>query len=173
MNNRKLEYNPLFESLADTARRYERINEEVSPEVKIKYAKEYAKKILDAIYQQYVYFVYSIPDSTLKQTAIKEALTFIQGLSAKTTAQLSLETIVDEFTKKWDAIETSSQDIDAMKKAPILKDIYADVNKGMEEIKNAVKVYLEKYGTEASSNAVLTDIKTFVDSAKTSMEQKK
>ena len=77
MNNRRFEYNPLFESLTDSARRYETISEQATAD-KMKYAVEYARRIIETCYTQYVYFVNTIPDSATKKTVLTELEAFLK-----------------------------------------------------------------------------------------------
>lgn len=164
MNNSRLEYNPLFETLSDSARRYSRINEEdlvgatgagtVSAEYSAKYAKEYAKRLIQIAYEQYFYFASSIPDATLKQKYVQEALEFLKTQETK-GANLSFKEMIDGVIancKK--VVEAINLNADLINSAPIIKDIYSNVEKGMLEIENAVKQYLEQYGTFSGTNEI-------------------
>lgn len=179
MNNSRLEYNPLFESLRDSARRYSIINEEDlatsqntnSQEYLLKYAKEYAKRLSQIAYEQYFYFVSSIPDATMKQQYVNEALEFIKTQMSK-GANLSPKEMIDTIianTKK--VVEAINLNADLINSAPIIKEIYSNVEKGMTEMENAVKQYVEQYGTFASSPEVSQVLADFCKLTYTNLEQ--
>ena len=92
--------NPLFESLVVTAKKYERIHEATDPAYKLKYAKEYAAKILQLVYDQYIYFVSSIPLKSLKDDILTKSLEFIE--SKATGSNLTLQGLSEDIIKQWD-----------------------------------------------------------------------
>jgi hypothetical protein len=182
MSSRRLEYNPLFESLADSARRYSKINEEgeagltgatnsASQEYMMKYAKEYAKRIVQIVYEQYFYFASSIPDTTLKQKYVGEALEFLKTQKDKgagiTFKELADATIANG--KK--LIEAINLNTDLINSAPIIKEIYANVESGMTEMENAVKQYIEQYGAYSTSPEVVQVLKDFCNLTYTNLEK--
>lgn len=169
MNNKTI-YNPLFESLKETARRYDRINED-SAEYRLKGAIEYANKILQLTFDQYVYFVTSVPLASLKQDLVKKSLTFVDGLGTKT--DLTLQSVIDLITKEWESASGSIMaNQDLMKLSPAVKDIYTKVSEGMSALKETVDLYIKRYGTEMNNPQVTTAIKTFVGNSAKILKEK-
>lgn len=164
--------NPLFESLAVTAKKYERIHEDTDPAYKLKYANEYAAKILQLVYDQYIYFVSSIPLKSLKDDILKKSLEFIE--SKATGSNLTLQGLSEDIIKQWDSVSGSimaSQDL--QKLSPEIKNIYLKVGEGMKASKSALDSYLKKYGNEASSQEVLQTVKSFIINSDKALKERK
>jgi hypothetical protein len=180
MGNHRLEYNPLFESLTDSARRYSAINEEdavagqagtTSNEYLVKYAKEYAKRLVQISYEQYFYFVSSIPDSAMKQKYLKEAIDFLKTQETQ-GANLSFKAMIDGIISNCKKVVSEiNLNADLINSAPILKDIYSNVEKGMNEMDNAVKQYIEQYGTFSNTPEISQLLKDFCTLTYTNLQQ--
>jgi hypothetical protein len=162
MNNRRLEYNPLFESITDSARRYETISENTAD--KMKYAVEYARRIIETCYSQYVYFLNSVPDAALKATLLNELDTF---LKAQTTQKnLDVKTFFDSMISKMEALVkeiSGNQSIRNLQNFDKLQSIYSKIEQGKEELKNVTMVeYTKQYATEYTSDDVKAAVNSFV-----------
>jgi len=169
MNSRKIEYNPLFESVSDVAKRYRIINEEVSPEYKLKVAKEYAVMILQVMYDNYLYFVGSIPNETLKKSLKAELFNFVKSEYDK-QGTVTFSGFMDSLKTKWtQSLSAITSNSDLIKLSAMIKEIYNDVDKGMKELENAAKLYNEKYPTESNSPEVSAAVQGLVQSCYTSL----
>ena len=169
---RNIIQNPLFESLEKTAKKYERIQEATDPAYKMKFAREYAKKLLQLVYDNYIYFISSIPLESLKTETIKKSIDFIN--SRTTSNNLTVAGLSDDFIKQWESVYgaiTANQDLQSL--SPEIKDIYLKVGEGMKQYKNALDSYLKKYGTEASSPEVLQTVKNFIVNSSEALKQRK
>ncbi len=170
MNNRNM-YNPLFESLTDTARRYERVHEEKDPAYRLKSAQEYANKILQLAFNEYSYFVSSVPLPALKQELLKKNLDFFDGLATKT--DLNIQGAVDAVMKEWESTAGSlmaNQDLQKM--SPAIKEIYTMVGDGMKTLKGAADIYLRRYSAEVNKPEVINSVKTFVANTIKALKEK-
>lgn len=194
MSNKKLEYNPLFESLTETARKYSRINEEGSPynasetiidlgstgssapakgssEYKIKFAAEYAVKIFQLIYDEYTYFLNSIKDQTLKQKYATSLYEFVEQNSIKT--DLNFDLLGKELITKWEVMNASSEMKNIAASSDNFKKAYDNISKAISKFKLLLSAYSQKYGTELSNNLVKDSIKSFISTAFTTLQTAK
>ena len=190
MYNKRLEYNPLFESLTETARKYSRINEEgetlidqgstggtgafLKPgtsEYKIKYATEYAVKIFQLIYDEYNYFINSITDETVKARYAAEMFDFIKLNSQK--ADINLDIISKDIITKWQIMNASTEVKKIAESSEDFKKAYDSINKGVAKISQLLSAYSQKYGTEIRNTALVTAVKEFITNALTTLEKAK
>lgn len=186
MNNRRLEYNPLFESVTETAKKYSKINEEGqtlidtgttgaggaskgSEEYKIKYAKEYAIKIFQLIYDEYIYFMNSIQDETAKQKYAQEILDFLKANSQK--SDINFEIISKEILTKWESMNSSSEVKKIAESSDDFRKAYQDIAQAIKNFTLLLNSYSQKYGKELSNNSVMTAIKSFVNTALSTLSQ--
>ena len=163
MNNRRLEYNPLFESITDSARRYETISEQSTVD-KMKYAVEYARRIIETCYSQYVYFVNSVPDATLKTKLLTELATFLKDqISQK---KLDVKTFFDAMISKMEDLVkqiSGNQSIRNLENFDKLQSIYSKIEQGKDELKNVTMAeYTKQYATEYTSDDVKAAVTSFV-----------
>lgn len=163
MNNRRLDYNPLFESIIDSAKRYEKISEELSQEEKTKYAIEYARKIIEICYSQYIFFVNCIPDNTLKNKAIEETVTFLKNQNVES---INFRTFFDAMIVKMNELSNSisgNQAIRNLANFSDLQKIYQKFESGVKILQDeVVKKYEKQYSTEITSPKVTEAVKSFV-----------
>ena len=172
MNNRRLEYNPLFESLTDSARRYETISEQSTTD-KMKYAVEYARRIIETCYTQYVYFVNSIPDSATKQTVLTELEAFLKKENEQPS--IDFKNFFDSMIAKMEELAgkvSGNQAIRNLENFEKLQQIYNKIEQGKDELKNVtVPEYTKQYATEYTSDAVKNAVKSFVKFSSESLSQ--
>ncbi len=172
MNNRRLEYNPLFESLTDSARRYQTISEDATTD-KMKYAVEYARRIIETCYTQYVYFVNTIPDSVTKKTVLTE----LEGFLKKENEQpkIDFKTFFDSMIAKMEELVgrvSGNQAIRNLENFEKLQQIYNIIEQGKDELKNVtVPEYTKQYATEYTSDDVKNGVKSFVKFSSESLSQ--
>lgn len=176
MKNNRLEYNPLFESLTDTARRYERISEEdeQTTEYKKKYAAEYATRILAMIYEQYSYFVSSMPVEEKTRSEWKNNLqNFIKENSTK--SDLSFKEIADSMISEMDKVNSSLKSNEIFSKKlkayPSLENIQNNISGGIKELKNTIDLYSQKYGDMTKDPSVIGKVKEFITNTITALEK--
>jgi hypothetical protein len=171
MNNRRLEYNPLFESIADSARRYSRISEDaVDQNYKKQTAVAYAKKMLQITGSTINYFVISIPNPTVRARVLKTLLDFWSNeVTNKSTA--TFETLFNKVAGQWDILEKDIMNSSEMSVYEGIDEVYVEISNGLERMKSAAKIYLEKYPEESKSGEVTTAIGTMLDSIKQNLEQ--
>ena len=161
MNNRRLEYNPLFESITDSARRYETISEETTVD-KTKYAVEYARRIIETCYSQYLYFLNSVPDETTKNDLMEKQNTFLKDQAKQT--MIDIEKIIAEIS--------SIQSIRNLENFSKLQEIFKKVEQGKDELKDVTFIeYTKQYATEYTSDPVKTAVGTFVKFSSESLIQ--
>jgi hypothetical protein len=162
MNNRRLEYNPLFESITDSARRYETISENTVD--KMKYAVEYARRIIETCYSQYVYFVNSVPDAAVKTKLLTELDTFLKGQI--TQQNLDVKTFFDSMISKMEDLVkqiSGNQSIRNLENFDKLQSIYDKIEQGKDELKNVtMEEYTKQYAAEYTSDDVKLAVKNFV-----------
>lgn len=164
--------NPLFESLVDTAKKYERIQEATDPEYKMKYAKDYAVKIIQMIYDQYIYFVSSIPSEELKDRLFKEGITFVESKFREPNP--TLKGLAEDLMKQWESVSGSISANPAIQNlSPQIKEIYQKVGEGMKASNDALNSYFEKYTQESTSPEVVNKIKTFMMGSLEALKQRK
>jgi len=172
MNNRRLEYNPLFESLTDSARRYEKISEEATAD-KMKYAIEYARRILETCYSQYVYFVNSVPDSATKNEMLKQLDTFLKKENEQ--QKIDFKIFFDSMITKMEELAgkvSGNQAIRNLENFEKLQQIYTKIEQGKDELKNVtVPEYTKQYATEYTADAVKDAVKSFVQFSSQSLSQ--
>jgi hypothetical protein len=172
MSNKKLEYNPLFESLVGTARRYERIKEQENTEsgdYKVKNAKEYALKIVQILYDEYLYFLNSIPDEDERKKYKSELLSFIESESKKTDTNMEL--LAKSMIAKFQEINKSSSVTKASEKSETIKNAYSKVEQGISNFMELVKLYNEKYAKEIADPSVANGIKEFMTNASANLQK--
>jgi len=171
MNNRRLEYNPLFESLADSARRYERIVEQSTPD-KIKYAVEYARRIMETCYSQYVYFVNSVPDATVKTTLLTSLSTYLKEQKDK---GLDIKTFFDGMISKMEDLVkqiSGNQAIRNLENFEKLQSIYDKIEQGKNELKDVtMEEYTKQYSTEYTSPEVKKAVNDFISFSSQALDQ--
>ena len=170
MNNRRLEYNPLFESITDSARRYQRISEDaVDPQYKKQAAVNYAKRIIRIVGDQINYFVMSIPSPTVRATTLKTLLEFLTTTASKTG--ITFEELFNTFVEEWNTLEKSIVSSSEMSKYEGIDEIYLKVANGMEKMKSAASLYIEKYPEDSKSGEVTTALSEMMKMVKQSIEQ--
>ena len=171
MNNRRLEYNPLFESITDSARRYERISEQAID--KNKYAVEYARRIIETCYSQYLYFVNSVPNETIKKELLDVLSKFLD--QKKTDQALDFKTFFDSMISKIEELITKisgEQSIRNLANFPKLQEIYNKIEQGKDELKNVTfDEYTKQYATEYTSDEVKKAVGDFVKFSSESLNQ--
>ncbi len=171
MNNRRLEYNPLFESITDSARRYERISEQAID--KNKYAVEYARRIIETCYSQYLYFLNSLPDQTTKNDLMEKLNTFLKEQAKQ--PMIDFKMFFDEMISNIEKIiaEISNiQSIRNLENFPKLQEIFKKVEQGKDELKNVTfDEYTKQYATEYTSDEVKKAVGTFVKFSSESLNQ--
>ncbi|NBU98873.1 MAG: hypothetical protein EBS19_11800, partial [Spirochaetia bacterium] len=151
MNNRRLEYNPVFESITDSARRYSRISEEENDQnYKKQNAITYAKRILQISGSTLNYFVISIPNPTVRGKVLKTLMDFWSTQIANKSA-ITFENLFDKVSEQWGTMEKNITSSKEMLVYEGVNEIYAEVTKGLEQMKLAAKIYLEKYQEESKS----------------------
>jgi hypothetical protein len=186
MYNKRLEYNPLFESLTETAKRYSRINEEgatggtggtgdfLKPGTsayKTKYAIEYAKKIFQLIYDEYFYFLSSIKDETIKNKFKSELFDFIKLNSQK--SDINLDVIAKDIITRWQTMNSSTEVKNIAASSDDFRKAYESIDKGVVKLSQLLSAYSQKYGTEATNPSLITEVKTLINNALTNLEQAK
>jgi len=173
MYNRRLEYNPLFESLSETAKRYQRIDEDaVDSDYKKKAAVDYAKRLLEITWGQLGYFIEAIPNPELKAKIKAQLLDFSKQITLRT--DLTVDELINVVTEKWKAFKddiTRAKEVEAY--ATKLQEVYDKVSQAMDKMVSATKIYLEKYPDESRSNEVITVVANMLAKIKTSFEQNK
>jgi len=174
MAHRNLPYNPLFESLNETARRYERFNEsDVSPEYKRKYAIEYGSRIIQLMYDQYVYFTSSIPIEALRTQLYKDLVSFVDLQSTK---ENTLKTIADSIMTILNNVllevnKRKESDFNEQNKKQWVIDAYKKLEEGLGKMEAAVNEYNKLYSEPYPEvNKMIQD---FLTNAKTALEQTK
>jgi hypothetical protein len=171
MNNRRLEYNPLFESITDSARRYERISEQAID--KNKYAVEYARRIIETCYSQYLYFVNSVPNETIKKELLDVLSTFLD--KQKTDLALDFKTFFDSMISKIEELITKisgEQSIRNLSNFSKLQEIYNKIEQGKDELKNVTfQEYTKQYANEYTSDPVKEAVKKFVEFSADTLKQ--
>lgn len=163
MNNRRLEYNPLFESITDTAKRYETISEETTVD-KTKYAVEYARRIIETCYSQYLYFLNSVPDETTKNDLMEKLDTFLKDQAKQPMIDFKMffDAMISNIEKIIAEI-SSIQSIRNLENFPKLQEIFKKVEQGKDELKDVTFIeYTKQYATEYTSDPVKTAVGTFV-----------
>ena len=163
MNNRRLEYNPLFESITDTAKRYETISEETTVD-KTKYAVEYARRIIETCYSQYLYFLNSVPDETTKNDLMEKLDTFLKDQAKQTMIDFKMffDAMISNIEKIIAEI-SSIQSIRNLENFSKLQEIFKKVEQGKDELKDVTFIeYTKQYATEYTSDPVKTAVGTFV-----------
>jgi hypothetical protein len=172
MNNRRLEYNPLFESITDSARRYETISEQTTVD-KTKYAVEYARRIIETCYSQYLYFLNSLPDETKKNEIIAELDKFLEDQAKQ--PMIDFKTFFDAMISNIENIITqisSIQSIRNLENFSKLQEIFKKVEQGKDELKDVTFVeYTKQYATEYTSPDVKKAVGTFVKFSSEALKQ--
>jgi hypothetical protein len=172
MNNRRLEYNPLFESITDSARRYETISEQTTVD-KTKYAVEYARRIIETCYSQYLYFLNSVPDETAKNEMMTELDTFLQEQAKQ--PKIDLKSFFDAMISKIENLISkisSIQSIRNLENFSKLQEIYKKVEQGKDELKDVTfSAYTKQYATEYTSDPVKEAVGTFVKFSADALKQ--
>lgn len=166
MSNKKIEYNPLFESLSEVAKRYERIGEQENTEsddYKLKSAKDYAIRILQMIYDEYLYFLNSVPSDEFRKKYKEEIITFMDTESKKT--DVNMELLVKSIMDKWKAVNKSESVTKASEKSEAIRNSYSTVEMGISKLDELVKTYTEKYKKEMMDPSVAKAIKDFTSNA--------
>lgn len=161
--------NPLFESLWNTVKRYEVIQED-SKEYKLKSAKDYANKILQLAYSQYVYFASSVPSYGLKKDLLKNSLAFMDQQASK--PNLTLKDFLDGLFKQWESASGSIMADGDLLKLPEVKEMYLKVGEGMNALKQVLETYEKRYGSQAADPSILTMVKDFITNATTALKEK-
>lgn len=168
MNNRRLEYNPLFESIVDSARRYEKISEEVVDDnYKMEAAINYAKKIVQMLGDQVNYYVFTIPNPTVRATTLKALMEFW----GKAAAGSTFEEIFNMVSSQWDTLEKSIANSAEMKVYVGIEDVYAKVSGGIQKMKETAKIYLDTYPEESKNGVVNKAVQDIAAAIKTNIEE--
>jgi hypothetical protein len=164
MRNSYLEYNPVFESLSQQAKKYSGfyINEDT-----IKYegekSQKYLKLLIESINSKIITFTASIPQKDLRNSVLSIIGEGYKNLSASTPANIdALLTSMDElFDKAYVEVAASSS-------KDKLVPIYDKVKEGMKILMKAYENLKKKYPSEMSNPVSLENAKKYLDASITS-----
>jgi|LauGreDrversion4_2_1035121.scaffolds.fasta_scaffold00063_6 hypothetical protein len=171
-------YNPLFESLLDTAKEYKtvynyRIHEEANEKFKDKdQALKYFKMIFDSWGNAVIAFTKSclIPD--VKSEISKQVSENIIKLG--TSSNSSLDNIIKVLKESSDVI---SEKISGQNKSETIKIVYKNFEEGVGSLEEAYTAYKERAGSMLTDSDLLakinSHIQSYVEQIKKNQEKKK
>ena len=161
MRNSYLEYNPVFESLSQKAKKYTgiHINEDALAYEGEK-SQKYLKLLIDSINGRIITFTTSIPEKSLRDLVLGIMDQGYKTLSTSAPANIDalIASMADLFDKAYIQIAASS---DKGKLVPI----YDKVKEGMELLLKAYENLKKKYPTEMSNPVSLENAKKYLTSS--------
>lgn len=158
MRSSYLEYNPVFESLSQQAKKYTNIhiNEDV-----IKYegekSQKYLKLIIDKICSRIVTFTTSVPEKDLRDSLLRILAEGYKELSTGTSTNLDalINSLKELFDEAYAEIASSTS-------RDKLVPIYDKVKDGMELLLDAYENLKKKYPSETSNPVSLENAKKYL-----------
>jgi len=173
MRNSYLDYNPVFESLSQQAKKYAgiHINEDVL-QYEGEKSQKYLKLLIDSISGRIITFTASIPDKALRNSLLGIVAEGYKTLSTSAPANIDalLASITELFNKAYTEVAASS----AKDK---LVPIYDKVKEGMELLMKAYENLKKKYPAEMSNPISLDNAKKYltasINSFNTTLEELK
>lgn len=183
----KIENNPLFESLKDSARKYEKISENnpgatgstgststgAAPnKEKIKYAVEYARRIIETCYSEYIYFLNSIPDQGIKNDLITKT---DELMKSQKTDPKGFKMFFELMVSKMEELAGKVTGSPAIRNLPNfdkIQEVYSKFEKAKNELSEVTfKEYVKEYANEYTSKEVNDAVKAFVEFSSQALEQ--
>ena len=111
----------------------------------------------------------SIPSPTVRATTLKTLLEFLTTTASKTG--ITFEELFNTFVEEWNTLEKSIVSSSEMSKYEGIDEIYLKVANGMEKMKSAASLYIEKYPEDSKSGEVTTALSEMMKMVKQSIEQ--
>jgi hypothetical protein len=111
----------------------------------------------------------SIQDETAKQKYAQEILDFLKANSQK--SDINFEIISKEILTKWESMNSSSEVKKIAESSDDFRKAYQDIAQAIKNFTLLLNSYSQKYGKELSNNSVMTAIKSFVNTALSTLSQ--
>lgn len=158
MRNPYLEYNPVFESIAQQARKYKGayINEDALAYEGEK-SQKYLKLLIDSMTSRITKFTVSIPDKTIRDSILQKIKEGYENLAKSSPANLDefLVSVNNLFNGAYEGVKASS-----LKEKLI--PIFDKVKEGMDLLINSYENLKKKYPNEMTNSETLGNAKKFL-----------